>query len=146
MAGSSRSKRLLDVCDRWVTVDPRKSQRRFVRRALSGKAQILLHHRRVAFKGLGRQRGHRSGMKLLLELPKFASGFDEYGRSWPIGQQIARSDSVSGNNSGSCGLAGRMVPRDSAGACLAGMTLIDQPRRAGGLSTNRISIRVAASC
>lgn len=115
----------------------RRSWRRFVCEALSDKEQVLLHHRSVACKGLGRQRGHRSGMKLLLELPEFTSGSDEYGRSWPIGQQIARYDFVSGNDSG----AVRMVPRDSAGACLAGMTLMDQLRRAGGLSTNRISIR-----
>ncbi|MGU7816233.1 hypothetical protein [Burkholderia sp. AW49-1] len=64
-------------------------------------------------------------MKLLLELPEFTSGFDEYGRSWPLGQQIARYDSVSGNNSGSCDRVSRVVPRDGAGVCLAGMTLME---------------------
>ncbi|ESS39742.1 hypothetical protein P355_3455 [Burkholderia cenocepacia KC-01] len=40
----------------------------------------------MACEGFGRQRGHRSGMKLLLGLPEFTSGFDVHARSSPFGR------------------------------------------------------------
>lgn len=58
------------------------------------RQQVLLHHWSVACKGFGRQRGHRSGMKLLLELPEFTSGPADFARSWPIGRWVARCDYV----------------------------------------------------
>ncbi|EDT39106.1 hypothetical protein BamMEX5DRAFT_5104 [Burkholderia ambifaria MEX-5] len=57
-------------------------------------AQVLLHHRGVASKGLGRQRGHRSGVKSLLELPEFTSGPDGHARSSPFGQLRAWAGEV----------------------------------------------------
>lgn len=64
----------------------RRLRRNFLVEALSGLPQVLLHHWSVACKGLGRQRGHRSGVKLLLELPEFTSGSGRYGRCSPIGR------------------------------------------------------------
>ncbi|MBR8141987.1 hypothetical protein KDW55_15965 [Burkholderia sp. AU19243] len=54
-------------------------------------AQVLLHHWSVASKGLGRQRGHRSGVKLL-ELPEFTSGVDDGVPDWSIGRPLRRSN------------------------------------------------------
>ncbi|MDW9243968.1 hypothetical protein C7S13_2349 [Burkholderia cepacia] len=47
----------------------------------------------MAGEGFGRQRGHRSGMKLLLGLPEFTSRFHVHARSSPFGQvrTIART-------------------------------------------------------
>lgn len=54
---------------------------------------IMLHHWSMAGEGFGRQRGHRSGMKLLLGLPEFTSRFHVHARSSPFGQvrTIART-------------------------------------------------------
>lgn len=75
----------------WVGNGPSlKGGRRFwrslARRPLSDKAQVLLLHWSVAGEGVGRQRGHRSGMELLLWLPEFTSGLDVGARSWPFDQ------------------------------------------------------------
>ncbi|VWC28642.1 hypothetical protein BLA14095_06171 [Burkholderia lata] len=58
-----------------ATMGERRSWRRFIRRALSDKVQVLLHHWSVAGEDFGRRRGHKSGVKLLLWLPVFTGGF-----------------------------------------------------------------------